>query len=86
MSKCIMNIALINNDCLSVANTIEIVLSSSNYSDTDYISIVRFREDDILFLKSDYDKLNSLFVDKHERIKSISSNIENKISLQGVLF
>ena len=75
-----------DEDCHSVANTIEIVLNDSNHSETDYICIKRYRHEDLLFLKSDYDKIENVFIDKNERINSIATFIENKISLQGVLF
>jgi len=75
-----------DDDCHSVANTIDIFLNGSNYSETDYICIKRYKKEDLLFLKSDYDKIENVFIDKYERINSIATFIENKISLQGVLF
>jgi hypothetical protein len=79
---------MVDKNYRAVAATIDIVFWQTGNSESDYIKIVRFGNDDIEFTKGNYEKISNAVPGAAERMDLIADFIKNKVNspLQGMLF
>lgn len=87
MPRCLLVISLVD-DFRSAACTIEVVFWQTCNPETDYIKIIKYKSDDIIFTKGNYNQIENICQNAQERINLIASYIKNKAinPLQGMLF
>lgn len=84
----LVTISMSNDDFRLAACTIDIIFWQTDNPETDYVKIVRYKNNDVVFTKENYNQIQNIAASAKERIDLIANFIKNKINnpLQRMLF